>query len=199
METRARKCIYGNKYTGTGHGGGVVRLDPSHHSHHSRSRTYFLMDSKGFRRELESAYSSEDECANTSPVHSPLLSPGGNLGVSCWWRREEKEVDVAIIGKLFFSLWDFCEKKKLLLLLTSLSGNGPSAILLSLLLSGHQPHLPDEHPNSVLNVKLKDANRQQSLLEEVYTCIGVIIQSGVRMRNGNSLLANKRIIILDDR
>ena len=48
-------------------------------------------------------------------------------------------------------------------------GNGPSAIMLSLLLSGRHPHLPDEHPNPILNVKLQYLNKESnpSLLEQV--------------------------------
>jgi hypothetical protein len=84
----------------------------------------------------ESAYCSEDECCDNSRT-------------TCIDRfllspliRREIEVDVAIIG------------------------NGPSAIFLSLLLSGYSPYFTGDHPNTILKRKLSE-HPEKSLLEQV--------------------------------
>lgn len=47
-----------------------------------------------------------------------------------------------------------------------LAGNGPSSILLSLMLSGHWPYFTGSHPNPYLTAKLQQ-NPDKSILEQV--------------------------------
>ena len=56
------------------------------------------------------------------------------------------------------------------------SGNGPSGICLSLLLSGYWPYFSGSHPNPVLQQKLNE-DRASSLLEQVRSPFTVVIMS----------------------
>ena len=113
--------------------------------------------------ERESAYcSGEEECCESESTRElreeveDIFSVG--LGLFCPRPQEELEVDVAIIGK--------SKRCTFRLLSLSHSGNGPSAIFLSLLLSGHRPYFNGRHPNDILKRKLSE-NVGKSLLEQV--------------------------------
>lgn len=48
------------------------------------------------------------------------------------------------------------------------SGNGPSGICLSYMLSGYRPYYNgNPHPNPVLDVKLKELDKNVSIIEQV--------------------------------
>lgn len=110
--------------------------------------------------ELESAYCSAEEFGGES---SPLRSTFDDSDLCQYQGADICEVDVAIIGKdratILFNLQ--CTFR-----LFATVGNGPSAIFLSLLLSGHRPHLLDRHPNPLLHAKLQ-AISGKCLLETV--------------------------------
>lgn len=73
-----------------------------------------------FCRELESAYCSGDKCADAgSTVRSSLLSSDSSHEVSSWRIREEKEVDVAIIGESKSII--ICFQDDIILFITSCS------------------------------------------------------------------------------
>jgi len=56
-----------------------------------------------------------------------------------------------------------------LVFLTSL-GNGPSAMMLSVLLSGHWPYFSGSHPDELLSLKLME-NMDKSLVEQVFVSV----------------------------
>ena len=104
---------------------------------------------------MESAYCSGDECLSDCSDHGHTL---GTMKENT--KTEEFDVEVAIIGKYY----DMAQRSLFIIII--ISGNGPAAIFLSMLLSGYIPYFSGKHPDPLLTSKLNE-NPNQSLLEQV--------------------------------